>query len=87
MVERRPNQTKSPRRPFRYIDTGPHRSPGRLALLRALAAEYEFGNSVSKLYVRYWPALLWSKMPKLLRPRGIHDFDLARYKQFLWNVE
>ena len=37
------------RKPFKY--TGLHRSTGRLALLRALSSEYEFGNSLSKLYV------------------------------------
>ena len=67
MIERRRlNQPKSVR-PFRYSNTGPHRQPGRRALLRALAAEYEFGNSLSKLYVSLLARAVVAQDPRLLR--------------------
>ena len=55
------------RKPFLYRDTGPHRQVGRRALLRALAEEYEFGNSIARLYVSLLARAIIAQDPKLLK--------------------
>jgi hypothetical protein len=71
MIERRRLKPKvvRPARPFRY--RGPFRyreirAGGRRALLRALAAEYKHGNSLSRLYVALLARTMVEQEPKLL---------------------
>jgi ribosomal protein S30 len=80
-----PNSSKSRAcHPFRYTETGPPRSVGRRALLRALASEYEHGNSVSKLYVALLARAVVEQEPRLLRPPADPRFRWTpRIRNFL----
>jgi hypothetical protein len=66
MVDRyRPKQRKRwpEGKPFKWRTV---RSSGRRALLRALGEEYEFGNSVSKLYVALLARAMLQQEPSLI---------------------
>jgi hypothetical protein len=67
MVERRRANQPKRERQFRYSGTRQHGSPGRRALLRALATEYELGNSLSKLYASLLARAVVAQEPRLLR--------------------
>lgn len=53
-------------KPFRYVN-GRYRPVSRRRLVRALASEYEFGNSLSKLYVALLTQALIDQDPTLTR--------------------
>ena len=67
MVERLKSRKPFRYREIRYRETTSIRTVGRRSLLNALADEYEFGDSLSKLYVSLLARALVAQDPKLLK--------------------